>query len=156
MVRSVKRKPHHSALRRGAGKRKKKRLPGGNPQNSGARRRTPAVTRKKEAVSGIGSEQDDKRFRLHLGRPRAVAHRWGKGARILTEINRLPQSGWASPITIGGAVSNFFCRAHNPTRQFRLPTASTPVDWTLQNPIGRRICISGPRPDALRRSQVRR
>jgi len=31
------------------------------------------------------------RFRIHLVRPRAVAHGWGRGARILTEINRLPQ-----------------------------------------------------------------
>jgi hypothetical protein len=31
------------------------------------------------------------RFRFRLGRPRAGAHVWGKGARILTEINRLPQ-----------------------------------------------------------------
>ena len=30
------------------------------------------------------------RFRFRLGRPRAAAHVWGKGARILTEINRLP------------------------------------------------------------------
>src|ERR1035438_81026 len=37
------------------------------------------------------SEQDDKRFRFHLGRPRAVAHGWGKRARICTEINRLPR-----------------------------------------------------------------
>jgi len=29
------------------------------------------------------------RFRFRLGRPRAAAHVWGKGARILTEINRL-------------------------------------------------------------------
>ena len=31
------------------------------------------------------------RFRFRLGRPRAAAHVWGKGARILTEINRLTQ-----------------------------------------------------------------
>jgi hypothetical protein len=54
--------------------------------------RKPAVTRKKEAVSRSCSEQDDKRFRSHLVRPRAGAHMWGRGARILTEINRLPQS----------------------------------------------------------------
>jgi len=45
----------------------------------------------KEAVSGSFSEQDDKRFRFRLGRPRAEAHGWGRVARILTEINRLPQ-----------------------------------------------------------------
>src|SRR4051812_30317949 len=38
------------------------------------------------------SEQDDSRFRFGLGRPRAAAHVWGRGARILTEINRLPHS----------------------------------------------------------------
>jgi len=32
------------------------------------------------------------RFRFRPGSPRAAAHMWGKGARILTEINRLPQS----------------------------------------------------------------
>ena len=32
------------------------------------------------------------RFRFRLVSPRAAAHVWGKGARILTEINRLPQS----------------------------------------------------------------
>jgi hypothetical protein len=46
----------------------------------------------KEAVSGSCSEQDDKRFRFRLGRPRAGAHFWGRGARILTEINRIPRS----------------------------------------------------------------
>jgi hypothetical protein len=51
----------------------------------------PAVIREKEAVSGSCSEQDDQRFRIHLVRPRAEAHSWGRGARILTEINRLPQ-----------------------------------------------------------------
>jgi hypothetical protein len=39
----------------------------------------------------VCSEQDDKRFRFRLGRPRAAAHGWGSLARILTEINRLPQ-----------------------------------------------------------------
>jgi len=38
------------------------------------------------------------RFRLHLVRPRAVAHGWGRGARILTEINRLPQPLVQTPI----------------------------------------------------------
>ena len=51
----------------------------------------------KEAVSGVCSEQDDKRFRFGLGRPRAAAHGWGKVARIRTEINRLPQSDPVSP-----------------------------------------------------------
>jgi hypothetical protein len=46
---------------------------------------------KKEAVSGSFSEQDDKRFRFRLDSPRAAAHVWGRVARILTEINRLPQ-----------------------------------------------------------------
>ena len=31
------------------------------------------------------------RFRFRLVSPRAAAHVWGKGARILTEINRLTQ-----------------------------------------------------------------
>ena len=64
-------------------------------RNSSACGHRPAVTRKKEAVSGSCSEQDDKRFRFRLGRPRAEAHGWGRGARILTEINRLPQSASA-------------------------------------------------------------
>jgi hypothetical protein len=59
---------------------------------------TPAVTRKKrEAVSDRCSEKDDKRFRRFPGRPRAGAHVWGKGARILTEINRLPHLTRKSP-----------------------------------------------------------
>ena len=33
------------------------------------------------------------RFRFRLVRPRAAAHMWGRGARILTEINRIPQFG---------------------------------------------------------------
>jgi hypothetical protein len=37
------------------------------------------------------------RFRFHLGRPRAAAHGWGKVARILTEINRLPQAAPVLP-----------------------------------------------------------
>jgi len=37
------------------------------------------------------------RFRFRLGRPRAEAHVWGKGARILTEINRLPQMHRLAP-----------------------------------------------------------
>jgi hypothetical protein len=57
----------------------------------GAREHRPAITRKKDADSGVCSEQDDKRFRFHLGRPRAAAHSWGKVARIRTEINRLPR-----------------------------------------------------------------
>jgi hypothetical protein len=45
----------------------------------------------KAAASSVCSEQDDKRFRFVL-----VAHEpelilWGKGARILAEINRLSQ-----------------------------------------------------------------
>ena len=42
------------------------------------------------------------RFRFRLGRPRAAAHVWGKGARILTEINRLPQSTLPAPAKFGG------------------------------------------------------
>jgi hypothetical protein len=58
---------------------------------NGAYEHKPAVTRINDAVSCGCSEQDDKRFRFHLGRPRAAAHSWGKGARICTEINRLPR-----------------------------------------------------------------
>jgi hypothetical protein len=43
--------------------------------------------------SGLNScsEQDHRVSGFRLGRPRAEAHIWGKGARILTEINRLTQ-----------------------------------------------------------------
>jgi hypothetical protein len=61
--------------------------------------RSPA---KKEAVSGSCSEQDEHASGFCLGRPRAGAHVWGKGARILTEINRLPQSTPSSAALIWG------------------------------------------------------
>jgi hypothetical protein len=48
----------------------------------------PAVTRKKGGLNNC-SEQECCASGFRLGRPRAVAHIWGKGARILTEINRL-------------------------------------------------------------------
>ena len=51
----------------------------------------------KKAVSGVCSEQDDKRFRIHLGRPRAKAHGWGRGARIRTETFRIPLLSSFSP-----------------------------------------------------------
>jgi hypothetical protein len=41
------------------------------------------------------------RFRFLLGRPRAAAHVWGKGARILTEINRLPHLHLLAPKKLG-------------------------------------------------------
>jgi hypothetical protein len=61
------------------------------------------VTRIKEADSGDCSEQDDKRFRYDLGRPRAAAHRWGKVARIRTEINRIPRLAFSNQGKIGSA-----------------------------------------------------
>jgi hypothetical protein len=45
------------------------------------------------------------RFRFRLGRPRAEAHVWGKGARILTEINRLPQRHQLAPAPIRPKLS---------------------------------------------------
>ena len=59
-----------------------------NPAREDTAQRTPAKMR----FQVVFSEQDDKRVRIHLCRPRAAAHRWGKGAHILTEINRLPHS----------------------------------------------------------------
>ena len=99
--------------------------------NPGACRDRPAVTRKKEAVSGNCSEKDDKRFRIHLVRPRAEAHSWGRGARILTEINRLPQP---LPLAPGKNSCQFYaCRplCHRAGRSFHL---SAPAPFRLDAP----------------------
>ena len=50
-----------------------------------------AVPRKKISGRNRSLGSGCLRFRFRLGRPRAEAHMWGKGARILTEINRLTQ-----------------------------------------------------------------
>jgi len=62
VVRSVKRKPHHSALRRGAGSARKK-TPWWKSSKFRCSQAYAAVTRKKKRFR-YGSEQDDKRFRL--------------------------------------------------------------------------------------------
>jgi hypothetical protein len=115
-----------------------KRFPCGNPGNSGACTHEPAVTRIKEAVSGSCSEQDDKRVRFHLGRPRAAAHSWGKGAHILTENSRIPQPAWSHESKSDHGMGAFG-RFQGRTVRFHLPTAPAPTYLTRQSPIGRRI-----------------
>jgi len=78
-----------TGLRNGAGPKLKMREKYFRKMNYGAHGDGPAVTRKKR-LQVDSSEQDDQRFRIHLVRPRAVAHMWGRGARILTEISRIP------------------------------------------------------------------
>ncbi len=60
------------------------------PMRKLSRGRTPLLFAAKVAVSIRRSEQDAA-LQVLPGRPRASAHMWGKRARILTEINRLPQ-----------------------------------------------------------------
>ena len=52
----------------------KKKISMGNTKKSGRARTQTFVLPQKDAVSGVCSEQDDKRFRFRLGRPRAEAH----------------------------------------------------------------------------------
>ena len=85
--------------------------------NYGAHGDGPAVTRKKR-LQVDSSEQDDQRFRIHLVRPRAVAHMWGRGARILTEISRIPHSIPAPPKQNQGE-----------TQDLEMPLS----DWTAGN-----------------------
>jgi hypothetical protein len=82
----------------------KKKSPGDIPARADTDLRSSAS---KEAASWVYSEQDDKRFRFHLGRPRAAAHGWGKGAHILTEINRLPQAILVHPMKNPGGRQGF-------------------------------------------------
>ena len=51
--------------------------------------RSPA---KKKRFQSIARSRMTSASGFRLGRPRAVAHGWGKGARILTETLRIPQS----------------------------------------------------------------
>ncbi len=64
-----------------------KRLPSGNPRAAHTNPPSPA---KSGIIQLLGTGWQRIRFRLDS--PRAAAHVWGKRARILTEINRLPQS----------------------------------------------------------------
>jgi hypothetical protein len=58
---------------------------------SGAHADRPAVTRKKKRLQVVARIRMTCASGSRLISPRAGAHIWGKGARILTEINRLPQ-----------------------------------------------------------------
>ena len=87
-----------------------KRFPRGNLGIRRMRTQTCGHPQKK-AVSGVCSEQDDKRFRFHLGRPRAEAHVGAKGrasSQRSIDYHSLPRRfqakirGDASP---SGAVS---------------------------------------------------
>ena len=78
---------------------------------SGAHADRPAVTRKKKRLQVVARIRMTCASGSRLISPRAAAHIWGKGARILTEINRLPHSGAKFP-------PNF------------VPLAAIPVYWT--------------------------
>jgi hypothetical protein len=58
-------------------------------EKTGARGHISAFFRK-NAVSGWLLGRGSQRIRFRLGRPRAGAHGWGRGALILTETIRLP------------------------------------------------------------------
>jgi len=62
------------------------------------------------------------RFRFRLGRPRAAAHVWGKGARILTEINRLPQLHLPAPAQSRWKISSVSAAANASS-----PASSHPI-----------------------------
>jgi hypothetical protein len=68
----------------------KYRISCGNHGASGAHADRPAVTRKNKRLQVVARIRMTCASGSRLISPRAGAHIWGKGARILTEINRLP------------------------------------------------------------------
>lgn len=110
------------------------------PGKIGSLAHKPAVTRINDAVSCGCSEQDDKRFRFHLGRPRAEAHSWGKGARIRTENLRLPQPDSVLPAQNPSNLKGL--RSTSQPDQALLPSARSgnAIYLTLKTRIGRRFC----------------
>jgi hypothetical protein len=70
---------------------REKRIPSEKVEIQGACRDKPAVTRIKR-FQVVARSRMTSASGFRLGRPRAVAHFWGKGARILTEMIRIPQS----------------------------------------------------------------
>jgi len=68
-----------------------KKISKGKDGNPRACRDEPAVTRIKR-FQVVARSRMTSASGFRLDRPRAVAHFWGRGARILTEMNRIPQS----------------------------------------------------------------
>jgi hypothetical protein len=106
---------------RNGGKKKSKNLE--FPAHADADLRLSA---KKKRFQGIARIRMPCASGFGLGRPRAAAHGWGKVARILTEINRLPQF---HPVSLtrnpgrSGSPTGFiqFSRARSLFRLFPLP-----------------------------------